>query len=68
MRGHGGLECRTGDQVVPGSNSAGATSLRNFGNSPQCQCISEEPPKAVGPFYMVPMPGEVKDPTQGVNV
>ena len=23
--------------------------------------------KAVGPFYLVAMPGEVKDPTQGVN-
>ena len=27
-------------------------------------CLSE----AVGPFYLVSMPGEVKDPTQGVNV
>ena len=29
-----------------------------------------DPPtvKAVGPFYLVSMPGEVKDPTQGVNV
>ena len=24
--------------------------------------------KAVGPFYLVSMPGEVKDPAQGVNV
>ena len=24
--------------------------------------------KAGGPFYLVSMPGEVKDPTQGVNV
>ena len=24
--------------------------------------------KAVGPFYLVSMPCEVKDPTQGVNV
>ena len=36
--------------------------------TPLCQCLSEETLKAVGPFYMVPMPGEVKDPTQGVNV
>ena len=31
-------------------------------------CLSDETVKAVGPFYMVSMPGEVKDPTQGVNV
>ena len=29
---------------------------------------SDETLKAVGPFYLVSMPGEVKDPTQGVNV
>ena len=53
------------------SNPAGSTSLRNFGNSvctPLCQCLSEKTLKSVGPFYLVPMPGEVKDPTQGVNV
>ena len=33
-----------------------------------CQYLLEEIPKAVGPFYLVSMPGEVKDPTQGVNV
>ena len=31
-------------------------------------CISEEILKAVSPFYLVSLPGEVKDPTQGVNV
>ena len=31
-------------------------------------CLSEETVKAVGPFYLVSMPGEVKDATQGVNV
>ena len=31
-------------------------------------CLSDEALKAVGPFYLVSMPGEVKDPTQGVNV
>ena len=30
-------------------------------------CLSDETLKAVGPFYLVSMPGEVKDPTQGVN-
>ena len=28
-------------------------------------CLSDETLKAVGPFYLVSMPGEVKDPTQG---
>ena len=36
--------------------------------TPLCQCRSEDTLKAVGPFYLVPVPGEVKDPTQGVNV
>ena len=29
-----------------------------------CQCLSDETLKAVGPFYLVSMPGEVKDPTR----
>ena len=28
-----------------------------------CQCLSDETLKAVGPFYLVSMPREVKDPT-----
>ena len=32
-----------------------------------CLCLSEETLKAGGP-YLVSMPGEVKDPTQRVNV
>ena len=31
-------------------------------------CLSDETVKAVGPFYLVSMPGEVKYPTQGVNM
>ena len=31
-------------------------------------CLSDDTLKAVGPFYMVSMPGGVKYPTQGVNV
>ena len=44
--------------------------LANVGNLlyPLCQCFSEETLKAVGPFYLVSMPGEVNDPTQGLNV
>ena len=30
--------------------------------TPRCQCLSDETLKAVGPFYLVSMPGEVKDP------
>ena len=30
-------------------------------------CLSDETLTAVGPFYLVSMPGEVKYPTQGVN-
>ena len=36
--------------------------------NPNCLCLSEETLKAGGPFYLVSMPGEVKDPTQEVNV
>ena len=37
--------------------------------SPQfCVCLSEETLKAGGPFYLVSMPGEVKYPTQRVNL
>ena len=64
--------CATGsDRVVLGSNPAAATSLRNFEVipfTPLCQCLSEETLKTVGPFYLVSVPGDVKDPTQGVNV
>ena len=47
--------------------------LQNLGNFlyptlPHWQCLSDERLKAVGPFYLVSMPGKVKDITQGVNV
>ena len=44
----------TGDRTVNGSA---------IPFTPPCQCLSDETLKAVGPFYLVPMPGEVKDPT-----
>ena len=57
----------TGDRTVGGSSP---TSVKTFlfGTFaipfiPLCQCLSDETVKAVGPFYLVPMPGEVKDPT-----
>ena len=33
--------------------------------TPLCPCLSKEMLKVVGQFYLVFMPGEVKDPTQG---
>ena len=56
----------TGDRVVLGSNLAAATSLRTFGNSvyPTLSVSFGETLKAVGPFYLVSMPGQVKDPTR----
>ena len=33
--------------------------------TPLCPCLSEDTLKAFGPFCLVSMPGEVKDPTQG---
>ena len=57
-----GFEHWTGNWVVLGSNAAAATSLRNF-CLPRFVSLSEETLKAVGPFYLVSMPGGVKDPT-----
>ena len=34
----------------------------------ESMCLSDETLKAVAPFYMVCMPGEVKYPTRGVIV
>ena len=42
--------------------------LRQFCSPHICLCLLEETLKAGGPFYLVSMPGEVKDLTQGVNV
>ena len=41
--------------------------LRQFRSPHICLCLSEETLKVGGPFYLVSMPEEVKDPTQGVN-
>ena len=42
--------------------------LRQFCSPHICLCLLDETLKAGGPFYLVSMPGEVKDPTQGVDV
>ena len=36
--------------------------------TPLFQCLSEETLKAVGPFYLVSMPGEAKDPTHNSEI
>ena len=58
-----GLEHWTGDRVVRGSNPAAATSLRNFGNSVHPALpvsFGGVTIKAVGPFNLMSVPGEVK--------
>ena len=63
------VERRTVNQGDGGSIPPTAVSkLRQFRSPQICLCLSEETLKAGGPFYLVSMPGEVKDPTQGVNV
>ena len=50
------------------SHLAPFRNLGNFVYTTFAFCLSEETLKAGGSFYLVSMPGEVKDPTQGVNV
>ena len=62
------VERRTVNRGDGGSIPPTAISkLRQFRSPHICLCLSEETLKAGGPFYLVSMPGEVKDPTQGVN-
>ena len=57
----------TGDRTVPAAfeSHCGKRRFRTLAIpfTPLCQCLSEETLKAVGPFYLVSMTGEVKDPT-----
>ena len=48
--------------------STAVSKLRQFRSPDICLCLSKGTLKAGGPFYLMSMPGEVKDPTQGVNV
>ena len=71
LTGSGGhaVERRTVNQGDGGSIPPTAVSkLRQFRSPHICLCLLEETLKAGGLFYLVSMPGEVKDPTQGVNV
>ena len=58
------VRASTGDWTFDGSSPTSVNTFL-FGTSvyPACQCLSDETVKAVGPFYLVSMPGEVKDPT-----
>ena len=60
------VERRTVNRGDGGSIPPTAVSkLRQFRSPHICPCLSEETLKAGGPFYLVSMPGEVKDPTRG---
>ena len=70
-RGSGGraVERRTVNRGDGGSiPPATVSKLRQFRLPHICLCLSQETLIADSPFYLVSMPGEVKDPTQGVNV
>ena len=60
------VRASTGDRTIDGSTPTagdfefGTLAIRL---TLLCQCLSDETLKAVGPFYLVSMPGEVKDPT-----
>ena len=58
------LDYQLREQLPP----AVVSELGQFRSPHICLCLSEETLKAGGPFYLVSMPGGVKDPTQGVNV
>ena len=70
--GNGGraVERQTVNRGDGGSIPPAAVSKlsRQFRSPHICLCLSERTLKAGGPFYLVSMPGEVKDPTQRVNV
>ena len=55
--------------VGHGSSVVGVP-LQNLGKfvTPVCLCFSDATLKAVGTYYLVSMPEEVKYPTQGVNM
>ena len=68
--GSGGraVERRTANRGDGGSIPPTAVSKRNNFIHPIFACVFLKTPKAGGPFYLVSMPGEEKDPIQGVNM
>ena len=64
------VECSLGlsiEVMVVQSHLLLFRNLSSFIHPHICLCLSEET-KCSGPFYMVSMPGEIKDPTHGVKV
>ena len=60
------VERRTVNRGDGGSIPPTAVSkLRQFRSPHMCLCLSEETLKADGPFYLVSMPGEIKDLIRG---
>ena len=60
------LEHWTVSREDQGSSSPAAISkLGQFHSPPFCVCLSVETLKAVGPFYLLSMPGEVRSHTGG---
>ena len=53
----------TGDRVVLAGFESRCFGTLAIPFTPLCQCLSGKTLKAVGPFYLVSMQGEVKDPT-----
>ena len=67
--GRGGLGGRASDFRSRDRDSKPPAAVsKAISFTPLCLCVSEETLRAAGPFYLVSMPGEVIDPTQGVNV
>ena len=69
--GSGGrlLQRRTVNRGDRGSSLPAAVSkLSQFRSPDICLCLSEENQNAGGPSYLLSVPGEVKYPTQGLNM
>ena len=64
------LERANDDRVVAGSNPSGAASKLGQVRILHIACVFRMRNKnlAVGPFYLVSMPGEVKYITRGINM
>ena len=58
-----GHSSRPGSTPTAGDFEFGTLAIPLINPPLPAQCLSDETPKAVGPFYLVSMPGEVKDPT-----
>ena len=62
------LSTRPARVQFPGGDTIRCKNLALYIRDCESLCLSDETLKAVGPFCLVSMPGEVKYPTQGVNV